>query len=171
MYGTEFQPVVKLFENIGVYTTEGKWKYFQVAFIEPLPPSEDLIKDFGAIAAGGSVSATDVTELELYENQIGQYRYFPLDDIMITVTQPRAITRYSIKAKKVRVSMLSEVYDPSLRSTELYVFEDDYPQMAIENNGPIAVTQSRVQFFGYRIVGDPLPEKPDKVAFVTASGR
>lgn len=164
-----FDPKVKIKENIAVFVDK-TWKYLEVEYIEPLPPSKDLIKDFGAITAGSSSGDTVVDSLEMETDEVGQFRFYPLDDIQIEVKQPKSMTRFSNKNTRVRVDQYTATVDPELKSTELFVSEDDYPYMDIENPTQYDLTQSRVMFFGYRIVGRQLADEPDRTSWVVGQG-
>jgi len=103
MYGKEFEPVVEIDQNLAVLTESG-WQYFVVGYIEPLPPSEDFIKDFGTLADNGTATDQEITLVEMKDNELGQFRFKPLDEINIKVAQPAAASRFSIKNKQVRVT-------------------------------------------------------------------
>ena len=152
MYGKDFEPVVEIDQNLAVLTETG-WQYFVVGYIEPLPPSEDFIKDFGLLADDGTATDEEITLVEMKTNELGQFRFEPLDEINIKVAQPSAASRFSIKNKHVRVTRLSALRDTTLKHTECFVFEGDniyFPEVKNESGASLAKT--RVQFYGYRFV-------------------
>ena len=170
MYEIPLEPPVKIGENICVLTTEGRKRYFRVTFIEPLPPSPSLVKDFGALSAGSSSGDTKLDILEMDDCEVGIFRFFPLDDVECTLKQPKALRRFLTKTKVAVVTPLTKVYDPALVTTEFAVFEDDVPYMDVKNPTNYDLSTSRVQFFGWRLAGEELKEPPEKVSYVVAAG-
>lgn len=171
MYEKEFEPICKIEENLGILTTTG-WGYFKAIYIEPLPPSEDLILDFGAIANGGSVKDQEIDLLEMKTDELGQFRFEPLDNIKIKVAQPTGAARFTIKNKVVRVSQLSCARDPSLKHTEVFVFENNNIWFTeVVNDSGADLPASRVQFYGYRYMLEKLTSKPEKLTYVVATGK
>ena len=152
MYEKDFEPVIEIDQNLTVLTEDG-WKDFVVGYIEPLPPSEDFVKDFGVLADDGTATDQEITLTEMKDNELGQFRFEPLDEINIKVGQPQAAARFSIKNKVVRVTRLSTIRDPTLKHTEFFVFEGNnvyFTEVKNESGGSLAKT--RVQFYGYRFV-------------------
>ena len=179
LYGVDFVPICEARHNLEILTTDGL-KYFTAIYIEPLPPGEDMIHDFGAIANGSTLDDTEIEMLEMKSDELGQFRFEPLDNIKVKVMQPRAATRNAIKNTIARVSMLSCMRDPSLKSTEFFVYQSDNVYMAPTNNSGEALTASRVQFYGYRFIlknWEPATDiekrtlKPEKSTFVPAVGK
>lgn len=178
MYDKEFLPVVKISENFGVLTTTGTWKYFTTVYVEPLPASNDLMYDAGSIAADGtsrsnSISITEMegsakTETDISE--VAQLRFYPLDDIAIEIKQPAASSRFKTRNDSIRVDYNTAELDPSLKSTEIYVYEDDTVVADIYNLTNYTLSKTRIQFYGWRIVGSQLSQKPDKLTYIVASG-
>lgn len=152
MYEKDFEPIIDIDQNLSVLTENG-WEDFIVGYIEPLPPSEDFVKDFGLLADDGTATDQEITLVEMKNNELGQFRFEPLDEINIKVGQPQAAARFSIKNKVVRVTRLSTIRDPTLKHTEFFVFEDNnvyFTEVKNESGGSLAKT--RVQFYGYRFV-------------------
>jgi len=164
-----FEPRVKIGENLGVYVDK-TWKYLEIFYIEPMPPSYDLLKDFGSLATTISTSDTVVDMLEMESDEVGQFRFYPLDDIQIEVKQPKSITRFSNKNTRVRVDKYTQMFDPGMKTTELFVSEDDYPYFVVRNPTTVTLSESRVIFWGYRMVGKVMEERPDRVALVVGQG-
>ena len=73
-------PAAGIGENILLRRLK-KYFLYRVLFREGLPPGAALVRDFGAIGAGVTVAQQSLqAQLELTEDQIGQFRFFPLDD-------------------------------------------------------------------------------------------
>lgn len=153
-----FEPVVNTDENVAVLITTGKWKYYKVDYIEALPPSPDLVVDIisesgeTTIAAGGQIKEQSVDVLEVEEDEMAQVRFFPLDDVYITVNQPHAKKRHWVKNKTLRIDKLTRIYDPELKTTEIFSYEDDYPVFTVDNPGQYDIGKARIQFFGYKFI-------------------
>ncbi len=172
-----FEPVVRIGENYAVETTSGVEKFFECVYVEPLPASADLQTDFGELAASAVSRANKVDILEMEGSakvetdisEVAQLRFYPLDDIAINVKQPAANGRFKTKNDDIRVDFTTVELDPSLKSTEIFVYEDDVPYMDVYNLTNYTLEKTRVQFFGWRIVGSQLARQPDKLAYIVAS--
>jgi len=178
MYDKDFLPVTKIGENYAVLTTSGVWRYYETIFIEPLPPSLDLIVDIGSISSSSVSRANSITtvqmegsaKVETDVSEVAQLRFYPMDDISITVKQPNAMGRFKTLNAEIRVDYNTREIDPSLKSTELYVYEDDNMFFDVYNLTQYDMTKTRIQFFGWRIVGRLLKDKPEKLTYITAAG-
>ncbi len=177
MYDKDFKNVVEIGQNYSVLTTSGVEKYFECVYVEPLPASNDLVEDFGAIDSGSVSRANKVDILEMEGSakvetdisEIAQLRFYPLDDIAINVKQPAANGRFKTKNDDIRVDFNTIELDPSLKSTEIFVYEDDVPYFDVYNLTNYTLPKTRVQFYGWRIVGSQLARQPDKLAYIVAS--
>ena len=178
MYQPEFSPAVSIEQNYAILTTSGVWRYYNTVYVEPLPASIDLIKDFGSISASSVSRANEVSILEMEGSaktetdisEVAQVRFYPLDDITITTKQPNAMSRFKTKTTEIRVDYNTIQADPTLKSTEIFVYEDDVVYMDVYNLTNYDINQSRVQFFGWRIVGQLLDKKPEKLTWLTGAG-
>jgi len=167
-----FKPIRKINEYISVWY-DSKWHHFNIIYIEPLPPSYDTIKDFGSISNGSSLSNQKLDLIELDDLELGQFRFKVLDDIQVTVFQPKASKRFAIKNTTIRVDKLSQLYDPDLEFSEIFVYKDKYPYVDVENNSGEDLSKTRIIFFGYRFVLEELEVEPspDETYYVVSSGR
>lgn len=178
MYSKDFEPVVKMGENYSVITAQGAEKYFECVYVEGLPPSLDLIQDFGSITSGSTDSANKVTILEMEGSakietdlsEVFQLRLNIIDDIMVTIKEPAAQARWKTRNDEIRADYNTLQYDPSLATTELFVYEDSTIYIDAYNPTQYTLSKSRVQFFGYRIVGKQLMKVPDKYTRIVATG-
>lgn len=178
MYSQEFEPVVKIGENYAVLTAQQTWKYFTTLYVEPLPASKDMVYNAGEIASDAISRANAITILEMEGSaktetdisEIAQLRFYPIDDIAIAVKQPNAMGRFKTRSSEIRVDYKTIEIDPSLKSTEIYVYEDDTIYADIYNLTQYTLSKTRVQFFGWRIVGSQLPSRPEKLAYIVAAG-
>lgn len=168
------EPIVKPLEKFGVWTRDGKWKYYTAEFIEPIPPSEDLVVDFGSISAKGTLEKQKVEEVEMDLDEVAQLRVYPLDNITVLVKQPVRIIRYKLKKRAARVTPMAPItpYNAGLDQTEIFVHEDTWPIVDIENPTEYDNNTSKVMFFGWRIIGEDAekPEKPYTVIHFPSRG-
>lgn len=178
MYTTLFEPAVSIDQNYAVLTVGGVWKYYNTIYVEPLPPSLDLINDFGSISSSAVSRANQVTILEMEGSakqetdvsEVAQLRFYPIDDVAITLKQPNAMGRFKTLSTEIRVDYNTAIIDPALKSTEFYVYEDDTVYMDVYNLTQYTLSKTRVQFYGWRIVGRLLKDKPEKLTYLAAAG-
>ncbi len=178
MYQKEFVPVVKIGENYSIITAQGTEKYFECVYVEGLPPSLDLIYDGGSLVSGASDNANKVTILELEGSaktetdisEVFQLRMRNLDDTMTTVKLPSAQSKWKTRNDEIRLDYNTEVLDPTFATTETYVYEDDTIYVDIYNPTQYTLSQTRLQFWGWRIVGRQLSKTPDKYTRLVATG-
>ena len=152
---------------------DNKWNYKRILYYEPLPPSSDLIKDFGSISNGDTVENIKLDLLEMENDEFGQFRIKVLDDIKVKFSQPKASARFSTKDVVVKIDKFSYIHDPTLKMSEFYVFEDKYPRVDVSNNSGVDLTVSRVIFYGYRYITEEEFEVSDEEVdcYIIASGR
>ena len=140
---------------------------YQIAYIEPVPPSHPVVQDFGAILAGAFTAPTSTTAiLDMTDGQLGQFRMKVLDDIVVTLMQPQAVSRFGTKNVNARINAFSARYHPDDHLSEFYVYEDDRPFLQVTNPGAVALVQARVAFYGFRYVLSG-PEGPTAGGHVT----
>ena len=127
------------------------WFLYRVTGVEAVQPSSGMILDFGTIAAQGTTAdQTLETPLELGANELGQFRIKVLDDIRLTVFQPRQAGRFTIKRVQTTVSLLSRINDPCGHLSEIYSFRDEFPFVNINNPGDAQLVITRALFYGFR---------------------
>lgn len=140
--------------NVGdrlVVVHDNAFYLYTVLYREGLPPSAGLIRDFGALVI--AASALDVSlqaQLEMPDMEVGQFRAFVLDDIRVTVKQPRSVGRFALKNAQATISLWSRAVDPCDHLTEFYVFEDQWPFADVLNVAGVNLAQTRIAFYGLR---------------------
>lgn len=178
MYNNDFEPAVRITDNYAVLTTSGTWRFFNCLYVEPLPASVDLVYDAGAISSGSVSRANSITILEMEGSaksetdisEVAQLRFYPIDDVTVAVKQPAASGRFKTRGNEIRVDYKTIESDPTLKSTEIYVYEDDTISVDVYNLTNYTLNKSRIQFFGWRISGSQLAARPEKLTYITASG-
>ena len=133
-----------------------KYILYEVGFLEQLPPSAPMVRDFGAIGAGTATTPTSLvsqslqTPLEMDGYEFAQIRFYILDDVSVNVYQPQVLNRFVAKNARARYSRKSQVMDPNQAMTEMAVFQSDYPYFDVFNSRQYSMAVSRVAFYGYR---------------------
>jgi len=178
MYQKDFVPVVAIDQQYSIITAQGTTKYFDCVYVEGLPPSLDLIEDFGELASGASDNANKVTSIEMEGSgrtgsdisEVFQFRMRPLDDAMYTIKLPAAQSKWKTRNNEIRLDYNTEVLDPTFATTETYVAEDDTIYVDVYNPTQYTLSQTRLQFWGWRIVGRQLAKAPEKYTRLVATG-
>jgi len=150
--------------------------YRKVIYFEPIPPFQCL--DIGAVAANTTTARTQAANLELLDNEFGQFRWFPMDNVQIRLWIPQADGRLLLRNIQVPVDESITDRDPCLHLTELFVWEDYSPWFEAINFGAYAITQCRIVAQGYRYVTTELTRDviarieagQEACTFVVASG-
>lgn len=113
--------------------------------------------DFGSIAAGANATDSDgndeveVTELEMNQNQLGQYRVDPISHVEIQVNQTgRQEQRF---ANSNEVSLITGMTPANLR--ELYVLTSGVPYFIVNNPHTYAMDHSLIKFQGFKYLLEP----------------
>ncbi|GAI42716.1 unnamed protein product, partial [marine sediment metagenome] len=89
------------------------------------PPFQCL--DIGGIPLASTTVRTPAPNLDLFDNEFGQYRWYPIDNAQVRLWLPQVDGRYSIRNIQVPVSMEILDRDPCLHLTEFFVWEDYHP--------------------------------------------
>lgn len=148
-----FEPIVKVDDYVKLIPLN---RVFKVIYIEPLdlPP-----KDFGPIpasspAAPAVIADVQWTELIMPGDELGHFRITPIDDIAITISQPKAAKRFTTK-NALSAMGLPTPLDPRLQTREIFVYEDGAPYITIINPMFYPQPTTRVKALGYRYVLEP----------------
>lgn len=138
-------------ETVGVWVNK-VYEFYKILFVEPIPRSDPVSIDLGAIAAGASTAVTQVSLLQMPDLEFAQFRMEVLDDVEIGVYQGRADMRHKLHQRVATVSRMNALFDPCAHQTELFEFEDNFIFLQAANNSGYALTVARVVFWGYRYV-------------------
>jgi len=165
-----FEPVALIDQNI-VLVEEKERKPYKVLFLEPIQP---VVKDFGSISAATDKPAVltdkELDILKFAENELGQLRHGPIDPIYYELALPAGVTRFVAKGMVTRVGPEVWKLDPKLQRTEIYRFQDYSISLDIYNMKKYALPKTRIVFFGYRFILEPLPEVPEVYTAVPIKG-
>jgi hypothetical protein len=169
------EPVALVNHNVCViYSTVRNWR--RVIYLEPIPPFQCL--DLGAIAPGVTTGRTAALNLQLWDNEFGQFRWFPIDNAQVRFWLPNTDGRYNLQNIQVPVGPEIVTRDPCLHLTEFFVWEDKNPSFEAINPMDYALTQCRIIAMGYRYVTTDLSKETiakieagqEACTYVVASG-
>ncbi len=123
--------------------------YGKVDWLEPIPPFQFL--NLGAIAAGAlNANPTEATNLHLEDNEFGQFRWYPIDHVQVSMYLPSANGKYKLKNLLVPIDEMVIDRDPCLHLTEFFLWEDKAPFFQALNYTDYALTQCRLIGMGFR---------------------
>lgn len=169
------EPVALVNHNVCIQYTTAKL-YRKVTFVEPIPPFQFL--DIGAIAAQTVSSRTQGQNLDLYDAEFGQWRWYPLDNVQIRLWLPNTNGKAALRNLQVTLDTQIVTRDPDLHMTEFFAWEDKSPWFEAINFMDYGITQCRLVAMGFRYVTEPLPKATvDKIqagseacVYLSASG-
>lgn len=146
------QPVAQVGHNL-LLIDRMRYNLYQVAYIEPIPPSHPLVADVGAVNAGVTDAIFNTNNvLDMEDGHLGQFRARVLDDIAVDILQPQSSTRFTLKNVIARLSAYTHVYDEHDALTEFFIFEDDRIFLRALNPTDYNLAQGRVAFYGFKYV-------------------
>jgi hypothetical protein len=169
------EPIALINHNVCIiYGSNRNWR--KVIYFEPIPPHQCL--DIGGIAAGTVSARTSAANLQLLDNEFGQFRWFPIDNVQVRLWLPQVDGRFVLKNRQVPVDMTIVDKDPCLHLTEFFVWEDYNPWFEAINFMDYPLTQCRIMAEGYRFITTELKQTTiDKIqagqeacTYVAASG-
>jgi len=160
IYLTDFEPVAQIDQFIKLIPDNA---FYKVTWIEPIPA---VIKDFGPMSALSSLTDQEVEEIYLDDGRLGQYRAIPIDDVYITVSQPRAAKKYALRNYTSSLTQLAVPMYPDLNILEFFQMEDREIYFTVVN--PLYANQpsSRVMFAGYQFELEEVSRVPEKYTVV-----
>jgi len=162
------KPIALIGENIYLLPED---RYYRVAWIEQMPP---FVVDFGSIAAGEKIENKVLDFLKQPPEWLAQVRFVPLDDVLITVMQPRGKTKYaSLKEGGAIIKIGPDLiqFDQCLHTTELFQWQDKSTLFTLENPTNYDTPMSRVLFIGIRYWLKEIPKPPKfTTVFTQAAG-
>lgn len=161
---TNFPQHCGIKQNLAVWSM-GRWQYYNVDYIEPLPGASSVSTiNYGAVAASSSVAITELTQFDVDEHQLLQLRFYPIDDIEVRLWEARSQSRFSARSIQARATPLTRRDDPDLLTTEFNVLgRDRNAFIEVINNNPYALTRSRVVFLARRYILIPLANVVEQV--------
>ncbi|VVB85052.1 Uncharacterised protein [uncultured archaeon] len=156
-------------DAISVFTHGDTTKYLKVEYVEPLPPSRDLIKDFSSLASGATSNDNEITILEMngtkssdayHELFVGWMEI--LDLIEITVKQPSSVSRFQTKASNIALG-------PWSGEVPITIYQDE--TLYLDVTALQTLTKTRVAFYGYRVVCSSLSNENEAKNLAVQKGK
>jgi hypothetical protein len=174
-------PIARIQDKVAVWT-ESKWFPYRIVYIEGIPLSSPFRIDlcmisgaYVALAANGQVANTATTVLQMNQNELCHYRWFPLDDVEGGLWELNNMPRYNPKGAQARTSRFTDRYDPYLATTTFWILGNQKDvALGCWNPWGVAQVAARFCFFGYRyILEGPLPaaELNSPITYLPAQGR
>ena len=152
------EPIVLLNYYVQVKTYASNVLFAQVDFFERIPWFQAI--DMGTVAVQATATKQNVTNLDLWDNEFGQWRFYPLDDAQVSLFVPSGVSKWQLKNITVAIDRSIILRDPSLESTEFFTWQDQRPAMQALNFSNIALSACRIMATGYRfhvnLVTDPV---------------
>ena len=153
-------PIAGPNQNILVHR-ENSWFKYRVTGVEAIPSSQGMVLDIGAInAAATTTDQTLQTPLDLGNFELGQARLRTLDDVRVTVNQPRQTGKFTAKRVQSTVSLPGRINDPCGHLSEFYWFKDEYPFVDVLNPTDYNILLARLVFWGFRYKIEELSQHP-----------
>jgi len=140
-------PVALQGQNVCIHYVQREY-YRRVDFLEAIPAFQCI--DLGALAALGISARTNVTNLDMPDNEFGLFRWYVIDDAQIRLYHPSGIAKWQLKNLQVPVDMNIVNRDPNLVSSEIAVWEDNRPAVEAVNGHAFALGAVLMIAIGYR---------------------
>ena len=139
--------------------------YRRVVFYEAITPTQVI--NLGALGAGATSARTNVPNLDVYDNEFGQFRWYCLDNAQIRVFTPRGVAKGDLKTIQAVIPPNIGAINPDLSLTELYVWQDNRPSIEAVNGGGVALAAVRMVAMGFRYrteeLGNPVTYEEAKL--------
>ncbi len=163
-----FEPIVRPKDYVAILSPQAEWVYGRVIYVEPIQPQ---VISLGTISAANPSSyptlagTRELSDMEVGRNEFAQYRLEILDDFLLEVYLPAAISRFNLKSKPTRISFRSPK-----NFTEIYVYEDNPPTVKYYSVLFRDLDNARLMFYGYRYVIEKTSTPPKEFTVIPATG-
>ncbi|MDD5700619.1 MAG: hypothetical protein PHU23_01100 [Dehalococcoidales bacterium] len=151
----QMEPIARKNSWVHIYAYKKDY-YRKVVDYESIPPFQciDLCNPTGAgtvaLAAQTQGAKNNVTNLDLKDEEFGQFRWYPIDPAQVRLYLPAGVAKWQLKNMSVGITPDIVFRDPTLVSTEINVWEDERPAMEAMNYADYALNAVRIIAFGYR---------------------
>jgi len=165
-FSLQFVPVVRKGENLELIKNDTDiLGYFRVLYIEQLPQVDS---DFGSINKESSTGDTEITNLYMPDGELAQYHCICLDDLELTISQPKAKKRFAAKNVVHALTALAQQVAPNLSA--FFVWEDEKVYFDAKNPTKYNRKRNRVRFIGFRFILEKLTVKPGVFTTIPIEG-
>ena len=141
------EPVALMQQNVCIHYLKEVY-YRTIDFLEAIPPFQAI--DIGAIALGTTAPRTAVPNLDMPDDEFGQFRWFPLDNAHCRFWLPGAAGKYTLLNFQGFVDPTIVNKDPCLHLTEFFVWENNRPSIEAMNGMDYPLRACRIVVMGYR---------------------
>jgi hypothetical protein len=141
------EPLAIQNQNVAIHYVQNIF-YRKVDYLEAIPPFQAI--DLGALAAQTRSARTNVTNLDMPDDEFGQFRWYPMDNAQIRLFLPPAVGKFSLKNLQTTLDINIRDIDPCLHLTEFCVWEDNRPAIEAVNGMDYALNAVRMIAFGFR---------------------
>lgn len=160
--GGVIEPIVEVGQQVLLVDREA-YNLYMVAYTEPITLSNPILINGNALAnpgapatplAAGATTAVLNTQAVL-DNQYGQFaqlRAKVYDDVVVTIYLPQALSRFSLKNVNAVLNAFDNLEDPDAHLSEFFLFEDQRIFLQFRNPQGVAITVSRIAFWGIKYV-------------------
>ena len=154
-----FDPIALQGHYVAIhYTTELLFR--QVMFWEPIPRFQaiDIVAalTLGTLGVGATAPKTNLTNLDMFDDEFGQFRMWTLDNVQIRVFLPAGTLLHQLKNIQIPIGAANPLSNPSLNFTEMCVWEDNRPAVECVNGSAVALNAVRIMVEGYRYYTKPV---------------
>ena len=151
-YKEEFEPIVRIGEYIAIPKRAKEYVFYEVTYIEPIQP----IIIAQSLDANEEDKERELEELELADNEVGQWRLIPLDYVEIKLSSPRAAAKWVTRATTTSATPTSKKQENFL---EFYTIKDEVPTAYLTN--PVSEAQVvRLLVWGFKYSVKKLDYEP-----------
>ncbi len=161
------EPVALMDYYVKIIANTGP-RYRKVTFYEAIPPFQCIdtqavpprgpLGVAAPLAAGAQGNKSPVTNLGLWQNEFGQWRWFPLDNAQVRLYLPAGNAKWSLKNIQVGIDRSIIYRDPTLMSTEFFTWEEESPAVEPVNFSAYPLTAVRIIAMGYRFHTEEITE-------------
>ena len=156
----EFEPIVRVGENIAIPKTAEKYDYYEVVYVEPIQPIVVPV----SLAAYEKNKEKVLEEIKLDDNEAGQWRLWIVDFVSVKMNFPRAARKWTTKKEETFATPLTMAKENFL---EFFTHKDDVPVLYIDN--PLEEGQvARLIIWGFKYALKKLDVKPAEYTVLPA---
>ena len=156
----EFEPIVRVGENIAIPKTAEKYDYYEVVYVEPIQPIVVPV----SLTAYERNKTVELDDIKLEDNEAGQWRLWIPDFIAVKMNFPRAARKWVTKEEETYATPLSMANENVL---EFFTHKDDVPVLYVDN--PVGEEQAaRLIIWGFKYSLKKLDRKPEEFTVLPA---
>ncbi len=148
----DMEPIVDPGQQVLLFENQ-HYALYRAAYIDAIPYSRALAMDLitGTVATGAVGAQVSMTTiLDMYDNELGQFRLELLDDIDVIISQPQSSARGGSRNVTGTVSRFSKLRDRCGHMTEKFILGQGRTFLTPTNNSGRGITLGRAVFWGFK---------------------